>query len=42
MIIAGIARRRSGFLAALTMALLLIGLALRADPANSEFLWPGR
>ncbi len=41
MIIAGIARRRSGFLAALTMALLLIGLVSALIPRGSTLLWPG-
>ncbi|RZU66616.1 phage shock protein C (PspC) family protein [Microterricola gilva] len=42
MIIAGIARRRSGFIAAVTMTLLLIGLVSATLPRNSEFLWPGQ
>ncbi|KQW04757.1 hypothetical protein ASC66_13575 [Leifsonia sp. Root4] len=41
MIIAGIARRRSGFLAAVTMALLLIGLVSALIPRGSTLLWPG-
>lgn len=41
MIIAGIARRRSGFLAAVAMTLLLIGLVSAAVPRHGQFLIPG-
>lgn len=42
MIIAGIARRRSGFLAFVAILLLVVGMASAVLPRNAQFLFPGQ
>lgn len=42
MIVAGIARRRSGFLAFVAMFLLLIGVCTAVMPRDGQFLFPGQ
>lgn len=42
MIIAGIARRRSGFLAFVAVSLLVIGVGSALAPRSNDFLWPGQ